>query len=161
MTELIVTLDPGEMAVAQMVATLRRAVNQAAAIADRRRDPRDPMVSEMLGATAEIAFAKHFNVWPDLSVTPRRGGHDAILNGRTWDIKAVGNPEHRLLASPEKSLADADRYALAVVTGAEVELVGWAPAERLLDPSTVMDLGHGPVHVLGRDRLESFPETAQ
>ena len=156
-----ITLDPGEMAVVHTIAVLRRSVNQAAGITDRRRDGRNPMVVEVLGAAAEMAFCKHFNVFPDLTVTPRAGGHDAILNGKTWDIKAVSSPDHRLLCSPEKSLGDADHYALAVVDGAEVELVGWAPAPRLLHPSTVIDLGHGPVHALGRDSLETFPEAAK
>ena len=153
-----IVLDPGEMAVAQLLATLRRTVNQAAGISDRRRDTRDPNVTELMGATAEVAFCKHFNCYPDLTVVPRRGGHDAILRGHRWDIKAVAKPDHRLLAAVEKSPGDVDCYALAVVSGPTVELVGWAPAGKLLHPATVVDLGHGPVHALSRGELQAFPE---
>lgn len=154
-----VHLDPGQMAVAQILATLRRTVNTAAGVTDKRRDNlRDPNATELMGVVAELAFCKHFNVCPDMSVVPRSGGHDAVLNGKTWDIKAVAQSHHRLLAHPDKRVGEVDRYALAVVDGNEVDLVGWAPADRLLHPGTVIDLGHGDVHALHRDQLHPFPE---
>lgn len=156
---MLVVLDPGEMAVAQTLATLRHSVNTAAGVTDKRRDTtRDPNTTELMGVVGELAFCKAYNVWPDLSVVPRSGGHDAVLHGKTWDIKAVAKSHHRLLAHPDKNLTDVDRYGLAVVTDAVVELVGWAPADKLLHPSTVTDLGHGPVHALRPDQLQPFPQ---
>jgi hypothetical protein len=156
-----VTLDPGEMAVAQTLATLRCAVNQAAGVVDRRRaTTRDPLALDLLGTVSEIAFCKQFGAYPDMTVTPRRGGHDVILNGRRWDIKATDKPHHQLLAHPGKSLGDVDRYALAIVVGNVVDLIGWATAGHLLHPSTVTDLGHGPVHALKQDQLQPFPAVA-
>jgi hypothetical protein len=156
-----VTLDPGEMTVAHTVAALRLAVNQAAGVVDRRRDTRREAISlDLMGVISEVAFAKVFNCYPDLTVTPRRGGHDAVLNGKRYDIKSISSPDHQLLASPDKVISEVDRYALAFVNGSTVDLIGWAPAGQLLHPATVTDLGHGPVHALRQDQLQPFPEVA-
>ncbi len=160
---MLVILDPGEMAVAQILATLRRSVNQAAGVTDRRRDTsaKDALALEVMGCVAEVAFGKAYNCYPDLTVTPRSGGWDAVLNGKRWDIKATDKPHHRLIASPDKSPGDADRFALAIVTENTVNLVGWAPAGKLLHPSTLTDLGHGLTHVLTQEQLQPFPEVSE
>lgn len=156
-----ITLDPGEMAIAQTLASLRRCVNQAGRIGDRRRDNRMQAITlDMLGTVSEIAFCKAFGAYPDLTVSPRRGGADVILNGKRWDIKATDRPNGRLLATTDKNAAAADYYALAVVADATVDLKGWATAAELLNPATVTDLGHGPTHALNQAQLRPFPGDA-
>lgn len=156
-----VTLDAGERFTANTMAAFRQAANRGAGVTNRLHGDRNAYDSELLGATAELAFCKHFNCWPDLTTVLRAGGHDAVLNSRTYDIKAIGKPDHRLLAPVSKRLEDADRYVLALVDGGTVTLLGWAPAGQLLNPLTIVDLGHGPVHALAQDQLQPFPEVAQ
>ena len=154
-----VILDPGEMAVAQHVASLRRCVNQAVGITDRRRDGRQHAIAlDMLGAISELAFCKAFGAYPDLTVQPRKGGADVVLKGKyRWDVKATDRPNGRLLATTDKDLGDADYYALAVVNGNAVDFVGYASAAELLHPGTVIDLGHGPTYALDQAALRPFP----
>lgn len=143
---------------AQTLASLRRCVNQAGRITDRRRDTRQQAINlDMLGTVSEFGFCKAFGAYPDLTVKPRSGGADVILNGRRWDIKATDRPAGRLLATTGKQAADAEFYALAVVQENVVDFVGWASAGELLDPATVRDLGHGPTHALDQSALHPFP----
>jgi hypothetical protein len=133
-------------------------VNQSSHVTDRRRDKRQQAYTlDMLGVVSEFAFCKAFGVYPDLSVHPRKGGADAVLKGRTWDIKATDRPNGRLLATTGKQPTDAQFYALAIVNENEVDLVGWAEASELLNPGTVIDLGHGPTHALEQTQLHPFP----
>lgn len=155
----IVTLDPGEMAVAEHLALLRRCVNKAINLTDQRRDNRRQAITlEILGTVAEIAFCKRFSAYPDLTITPRRGGADVVLNGKRWDIKATDRGNGRLITTVGKARESADYYALAVVDDNTVEFVGWASAARLLDDSAIKDLGYGPTYVLERDQLQPFPD---
>ena len=156
-----VTLNPGEMAIAQTMAAMRRGVNQASKITDQRRDnTMDANTLDLLGAVSEIAFCKAFSTYPDFSVMPRKGGADAILKHdgtiTRWDIKATKRTGGRLLATTGKSANDVDYYALAVVQENVVDFVGYASAAELLSEETIIDLGHGPTHALTQDKLRRF-----
>lgn len=154
-----VVLDPGELAVAQTLASLRRCVNQAGGIKDRRRDTRQQAIAlDMLGTVSEVAFCKAFGAYPDLTVSPRRGGADVLLNGRRWDVKGTDRPNGRLLATTDKEPGAAEFYALAIVSDHIVDLIGYATASQLINPETVIDLGHGPTHALTQEQLIPFPE---
>lgn len=155
----IVTLDPGEMAVAEHLALLRRCVNKTVNLTDQRRDNRRQAITlEILGTVAEIAFCKRFSAYPDLTINPRRGGADVVLRGKRWDIKATDHGNGRLITTVGKTHGSADYYALAVVDDCRVDFIGWAPSARLIDDSAVKDLGHGPTYVLERDQLQPFPD---
>lgn len=153
-----VKLDPGEMAIAQTLASLRRCVNQAGRITDQRRDNRMQAITlEILGTISEIAFCKAFDAYPDLTVSPRRGGADVIHKGKRWDIKATERPNGQLLATTAKTSTSADYYALAIVNDSTVDFVGYASATQLINPATITDLGHGPTHALPQTQLRPFP----
>jgi hypothetical protein len=154
---MIVTLDIGEMATIRVMAAMRRSTNQVTHITDRRiSSDHDDFHDEMNGLVAEVAFAKHFNVYPDIGCSPRAGGHDCIVNGQKVDIKAVTGRNHRLIAAPWKNGQAADLYVLGIVAGNEVDFVGWAWATELICSETITDLGHGPTHALNQSQLHEF-----
>lgn len=152
---MLITLSPGEMAVAQNLAILRRCANQSGGTKDQRRDSAAQAISlDMLGTVSEIAWAKAWGRYPDLTINPRKGGADAITReGQTVDIKATDRPNGRLLATTRKRPEDADIYVLSIVRESEVHFVGWASADELLHPGTITDLGHGPTHALAQSQL--------
>lgn len=156
----VITLSPGELAVAQTLASLRRCVNQANGVTDARRDRAQQAIElDLLGTVSELAWAKYLNQYPDLSVNPRRGGSDYVSPtdspwpGMRVDIKATKRRDGRLLATTNKKSDDAHIYVLAVVDENEVTFVGWAKSEELLVPATLKDLGYGPTHALDQSQL--------
>lgn len=152
-----IELDPGEYAIAQMVATMRRSINTVFRVRDQRRDTLRAAVDlDLLGAVAEIAFCKWRNVYPDLTILPRHGTADAVIGGKKVDIKATDRKDGRLLATTGKDPNAADIYVLAIVEGAVVDFVGYALASELLQETTLRDLGHGATHVLDQSQLRKF-----
>lgn len=107
---------------------------------------------------AEIAWHKHVGTYPDLSIKPRAGSADAVINGRRVDIKATHRRDGKLLATTSKSQDDADVFVLAIVNEDIVDFVGWATAGGLLSPETITDLGYGPTHAIPQERLHPFKE---
>lgn len=156
---MIVELDPGEYAVAHMVATMRRTVNLSAHVRDQRRDSKMAAIDlDLIGAIAEVAWGKWKNCFPDLTISPRAGSADAVVGGLRVDIKATTRNDGRLLATTGKKEGAAEVYVLAVVDGARVEFKGYALSEDLLSESTLTDLGHGPTHALPQSELRKFRE---
>ena len=152
-----VTLNKGEMAVAEFIATCRRLTNQSASVFDQRRDNKQQaIVLDILGSRSELAWAKASKIYPDLSLSPRRGGFDSVINGIKFDIKSTDRTNGRLLATTGKKTSDSDVYVLAIVSEEIVNFCGYAYAEELLSQSTVTDLGHGPTHALSQSQLRTF-----
>lgn len=154
---MLVELDSGEMAVAQFLATMRRCVNQSVGVSDARRDSSLQAITlDMLGTVSELAWAKAMGTYPDLTIKPRRGSADAMIDGRRVDIKATSRRDGRLLATTDKSADAADIYVLAIVQENVVDFVGYAWSWELLHESTVRNLGHGPTHALDQCDLRRF-----
>jgi hypothetical protein len=150
-----VTLNSGELATAHLMAIMRRCVNQATRINDKRR-AHDAIDIDMTGAIAEIAWAKAWNIYPDLTCAPRAGSADSILAGKRIDIKATKNPRGQLLAHIEKPIDAADIYVLAIVDNDLVDFVGYATATELINPDTITNLGHGDTYALPQTKLRTF-----
>ena len=150
-----VQLDPGEMATARVIATLRRYVNEVINSKETHFSP-NIFDDEMNGAVAELAFAKHWNVYPDTSSDQWQGSYDCIVNGQRIDVKAVTKRNHKLIAPIWKTSDSTDVYVLGVVTNNEVDFVGWARADELICDAAITDLGHGPTYVLNQSQLRPF-----
>ena len=153
-----ITLDAGEMAVANVLAAMRHGVNRHHGVVNGRMGPQSDFETDLDGVVAEIAFCRWKNVCPDLSITPRSGGEDAIFAGKHVDIKATRREDGRLLAVATKEIEDADIYVLAIVKGNQVRFAGWAFAMELISKDNLTDLGHGPTYALAQSRLRVFKE---
>lgn len=152
-------LDPGEMAVAHYLASIRRLQNQSSGVDDQRRDNKMPAIAlDVLGTVSELAWFKHRGVFPDMSLRPRRGGADDVLpDGRTVDIKSTWRSAGKLVCKADsRRQAKHDLFVLAVVNESCVEFVGYATGDELICPDTVEDLGHGPSHTLLQRQLHRF-----
>lgn len=153
-----VTLDFGEMAVVSVLAAMRHASNRSSQIENQRIGPQSNYQIEFDGLVAELAFCKWKNICPDMSVTPRKGGADCVVNGMSVDIKATRRPDGRLLAIKSKQQDSADTYVLGVVKENSVTFVGWAFTHELLDEKNLVDLGHGPTYALEQSKLRRFKD---
>jgi len=146
------------MVMARLIAEMRRRMNRSEGVVDRLIDPHPRHDPDLLGAMSELAFCKTYNVYPDLSVSPRRGGADVNVGPVRVDVKSTHRENGSLLATVKKRSDDADVYVLTTVNVDQnaVTLVGWAAASELLCEATLTDLGHGPTHALSQDKLHHF-----
>jgi len=109
----VIELTDAERRIAQWIAEERQRRNEAAGIRDRSNNPALPGAGpHVVGVPGELAFAKLFNVWPDLDTTPRSGGADCERFGETIDVKTTGHPDEGLWAVTSKSACPPDHYAL-------------------------------------------------
>lgn len=149
-----ITLSPSELSIAHTLAVMRNAANRGNGITDRQMGKQDPIEIERDGVAAEIAFAKAFNLFPDLTIQPRKGGADVIgRTGSKIDIKATRIPNGRLLVTPKKAGEETDVYVLAIIDGATVDLVGYLKSADVFQDANLGDVGHGKTYVVNQERL--------
>ena len=120
--------------------------------------PQSSQQTDLDGIAGEFAFCKAANVWPDMTIGARRGGHDAILNGLSVDVKTTRCTTGHLLATTKKSTTASDIYVLVVGTVPEFRIAGWATARQLLHPDNISDFGHGPGYALHQSQLNDIAD---
>jgi hypothetical protein len=153
-----ISLDPGELACVRMIAAYRELACAAAKLTDPHFSP-DPFGDKVAGVTAEIAYAKWANVFPDLTAPATAHSYDVLHDGVRVDIKAVTHSDHRLIAPRWKQVDSCDLYVLALVCGAEVTLLGWVRSGDFITPANLKNVGHGDCYVMTRDQLRRLDES--
>jgi hypothetical protein len=118
--------------------------------------------TDLIGMLGELLFAKMFNVYPDLSLEPRRGGVDGVLDGFRYDVKATDLRAGRLLVPVDKVRLQRSElpevYALVVLDGPAGHCAGFAWIDEILREDRIMNLGHGPTHALSQRSLWQWEE---
>ena len=152
---MIVNLEPDEILVCEMLGRMRSIVARSAGVLDRKMGDQDGSEADVMGMIAEYAFAKQYNTFPDLGLTPRSGSADGRLKGYRYDIKATKYIDGRLLATRQHN-PDVDIYVLCIVDGSEVDIKGYATKEELIHPGNLKDLGHGKGYSLSQSQLREF-----
>ena len=150
-----ITLQPDEITVCQMIGRMRSLIARSSGVKDAKVGDQDGAESDVIGMIAEYAFAKQFNVFPDLGLSPRSGSADGIIKGKRYDIKATTYKTGRLLCTV-KDNPDVDVYILAIVSGNEIDIVGWEYKENLRKEENLIDLGYGKGYALTQDKLQKF-----
>ena len=93
------------------------------------------------------------NLYPDMSVNTRSGGHDLIFNGLKVDVKTTKYKSGRLLAAKGKTIADSDIYVLMIGSRPSYTIAGWCKSEELIKNSNLVDLGYGFTYSILKERL--------
>ena len=115
----------------------------------------DPDVNGMAG---EIAVAKYFNRFPDLSVGPHYSGYDLMIAGKRVDVKTTKYNPGYLQAKTKKKLEDADIYILVSADVPHFTIQGGATAQQLIQSHNIKDTGYGPCYTLEQDQLTPLKE---
>ena len=153
---MIVTLQPDEIQVCQMVGRMRSLIARGNGVRDAKMGDQDGSEADVMGMMAEYGFAKEMNVFPDLGLTPRSGSADGVLaKGARYDVKASKHKGARLL-STLKVNPDVDFYVLCVVDGNTLDFKGWAWKRELIMEENKIDLGHGVGYALAQSKLRKF-----
>lgn len=153
---MIVTLQPDEIQVCQMVGRMRTLIARGNGVRDAKMGDHDGAEADVMGMMAEYGFAKKMNVFPDLGLTPRSGSADGVMtSGKRYDVKASKHKTARLL-STLKVNPNVDVYVLCVVDGSTLDFKGWAWKDELIQEDNKTNLGHGLGYALEQEKLRKF-----
>lgn len=156
---MIVNMTPPESAMALTLAVMRQTNSRASGVVNKQMSKQNPIEIERDGVLSEMAFGKQFNLYPDFSVHPRKGGADLITHqGLRVDIKATRYRSGRLLIHIDKTVEDVDIYVLAIIDGDDVDFVGYIKFADAIKKEYVKDLGHGVGYVIEQSSLTKFKE---
>lgn len=150
-------MSPPEAAIAQVLAVMRNTTARQNGVTDKQMGKQDPIEIDRDGILAEMAFGKAFNLYPDLTVYPRKGGADLIgRTGKKIDVKATRYKMGRLVIHIDKPVDEVDIYVLAIVSGDDVDLIGYIESSKAIRQENVRDLGHGDGYVIEQEQLKKF-----
>ena len=103
-----------------------------------------------------MAYGKMTNLFMDVDVFPRRGGHDFITRaGRTVDVKTTPNPNGDLLVAPRKKGDPSAYYVLMIGDFPTYYCAGWAKKDEVFLDSNLTDLTHGATYLVPRSELKN------
>ena len=160
---MIVELSPSEILVCQCIGRMRSLIARSANVKDQKAGEQDGNNADVMGFMAEYAFAKHFNVFPDIGLTPRSGSCDGKIPLKdfrvvSYDIKSTHIRNGRLLAT-KKVNPDVDMYVLCIVTDNQVDIKGYVKKESFIKPENLKTIGKVESYCLEQSQLQPFPET--
>lgn len=153
---MVIVLSPEEIKIAQFLGKKRRESARSNGVKDTQVGKQNPVDIDVDGMLAELAFAKSFNLYPDMTVGPRSGGADFILkDGTTVDVKATRYKTGKLLATKKKTQQPCDYYVLAVINEDNtVKLCGMSSKEKLFTEGNLINLGHGEGYAVTQENLD-------
>ena len=96
----------------------------------------DPDVNGMAG---EIAVAKYFNRYPDLTIGPHYSGYDLMIAGKKVDVKTTTRNPGWLQAKLKKKVTDADIYIMVTADMPHYTIQGGATAQDLIQQHNIKD----------------------
>jgi hypothetical protein len=152
---MIITLEQDEITICHVLGRMRSLIARASHVKDAKMGKQDGAEADVLGFAGEYAFAKQFNTFPDIGLSPRSGSADGVFKNLRYDIKSTNLPNGRLLCTLKEN-TDVDIYVLAIVNLPTVNIVGWVYSKELRLEKNLKDLGHGNGYVLDQSQLRKF-----
>jgi hypothetical protein len=152
-----------EQLVCSQIAIFRHQKNRASKVPNKKIGRQSDFQTDLEGVGAEFAFAKLFNLMPDLSIAPRSSMSgtdlgDAVLpNGATVDVKSTRSNDGCLVVVPWKRPTS---KLLCLMTGEfpTYTLRGFIETRAAIDPANLCDLGHGKVYAINQNRLKELSD---
>jgi len=154
-----VKLNEGEAAMATIAAVMRYCVNRSAGVIDKKGGPQTAYHTDLHGVGAEMAFGKHRNLFPDLSVSPRSGGSDFVnTQGDEIDIKCTSYKTGKLIVNEKKKGSSTKYFVLMIGEVPEFEIVGYATADEVFEEKNKTELYGRTVYQIDQCNLHSMQE---
>ena len=158
---IIVYLDEDEVLICEVLGRMRSINARTARVLDVKVGPQSGEEADVMAMKAEYAFAKLFNTFPDLGLTPRSGSADGVIDGYAYDIKATHYKHGKLLAT-KKINNHVDMYVLAIVTEPNVvDFKGYLFKKDFIKESNLRDLGYGEGYCVDQCDLKKFKKIKQ
>lgn len=145
-------LDKSEMEVCRTLAKMRASANNSS-----------NYNSDYYGLLGELAFAKHFNLYLDLSIGKRQNTYDFIRNDLRIDVKTNQRMDGSLIVKMKENI-DVDIYALAVIDSDNenvIHLVGWIEKDTIRNENNLKDVTYADgsrdrKYMLSQEKLKRF-----
>jgi hypothetical protein len=153
-----VTLNKWEVRICTWLSKNRYESARKGGVTDAQMGPQASEETDRIGICGEFAFCKVFNLYPDMTIGPRKGGVDAWINGMAIDVKTTTCAHGRLLATTKKADRACDVYALVIGEPPTFTMAGWAHSYELLRAENLVNLGYGPGYALHRQRLHPMDQ---
>lgn len=154
-----IVLDETTQKIARLLAKARFNVARDAGVVNARKGPQSDWRTDLEGIGGEFAFCAIMNLWPDLTVGARKGGHDCLSpSGLKIDVKTTRYPTGHLLVGKNKFDTGTDVYVLMIGEFPRYRYVGWATEGEIISVANLGDLGHGEAFLLGQGSLHSPEE---
>jgi len=138
-----IKLTDSELKICEWLGKNRYENNRSFSIQDKKIGPQSVQETDIEGICGEFAFCKAYNLYPDMSVNTRSGGHDILINGVRVDVKTTKYKTGMLLASKDKKEHDSDIYVLVIGARPSYSIIGWCRSCDLIKNSNLVDLGYG------------------
>lgn len=153
-----IVLHESEILVATYIGMARHNNARVNGIVDRKIGDQDNAFVDINGMGGELAAARFFNAYPDLTIVEadRLPGYDfRTRTGLRADVKTTEWPNGKLLASLKTQLGDADMYVLVTGVLPKYRIIGYATDEQLIKKENIgrlrPDLEEG--YILDRDSM--------
>lgn len=156
----IITLSHDEAAIAQYLGRRRHEANVRLGNVNMKLNPAvDPIENNVTGVMSELAFAKHANVYPDLTVVdsgPMPKFDFRTHRGDFGDVKGTPYERGKLVMLPYAMARTPPQLVLVLMVGADrsYRYAGYARAADLGLSENLTDLGRGPTYALEQSALE-------
>jgi hypothetical protein len=151
-----ILLDVMEQRLAKAIGKARTDANRSANVPDAKIGEQTAEQTDLEGFAAELAFCKMFNVYPDLSIKPRRSQHDSgdalTHGGNIVDVKSSVYRTAHLLAVPWKN-STVNVYVLMVGTFPEYRFAGFASTQSLFAQKNFSNKFNG--YALSQEELQT------
>ena len=158
---IVVHLDPDEVLICEVLGRMRSINARTARVLDVKIGKQNGEEADVMAMKAEYAFAKLFNTFPDLGLTPRSGSADGVISGYAYDIKATHYKNGKLLATT-KINHQVEMYVLAIVTEPHiVDFKGYLFKKDFIKESNLRDLGYGKGYCVDQCDLKKFKKVKQ
>lgn len=149
-----VILNRAEIYICKLLAKKRYLSNRENNVPKSKIGKQSYEETEINGIGVEFAFAKGLNLYPDFSVTPRKGGVELISRKLARiDVKQTKYTNGKLIVTKNTKVTDADVYVLVVGKMPEFNLVGWAMSDQVIVNTNLKNLGYGDTYCVEQSAL--------
>lgn len=155
-----IELTDGEMAMIQVLGTMRYYANVLHRTKSIKYTQREELDIDIDGVMGEYAFGKWKNVFCDWSIGTSNGGYDMLIPRKNGgmarvDVKVRRRVDSDLLVVLKEN-NDVDIYVLGIAGKNSVDFVGWAFKKDVIKEENKTDLGRGLCYLYKRSLLNQF-----
>jgi hypothetical protein len=158
-----IILSKIEQNICSVISEFRHLNNRNNNIKNSKMGKKSDQEMDLEGISAEFAFCKLFNLYPDLTIDIRSSinetdnGDATLPSGHTVDVKVTHHLNGKLIAVPWKK-ANVDLFALIVGKSPEYTFKGFMKSKELLKDSRLGDLGYGKTYIAEQNELKEFKD---
>ncbi len=149
----VITLNESEQRIARHLGNARFQYGRNNGVENKRVGNQSDQETDLNGMGAELAFCKHFNIYPDLQIGVLSDDDCNLPNGLGVDVKTTKYPNGRLLVGLNKKAKPSGAYALMIGTFPTYRYAGIISAERLFKDENIGNTGHGNCYLIDQENL--------